>query len=498
MFTYRFTKRSLLLICGGLLALVLACCAVLFIFSHSNDSNHVIELRKDGFHPSKLVIKEGDTVTFKTNTNEAYWPASNPHPTHTEYPVFDPKKPIAPDSTWQFTFTQAGTFPFHDHIKSIYAGEIIVTRSDGSRVTVDCTTEKTQQCWEKMMLETLEKEGVKATFDQLLYLSQTEPGFADDCHGFSHTIGKEAYKLYVAKENFELTPAASLCGYGFFHGFMETMLLTTGNIDEAREFCKEVDRKLSGQASAAATACYHGIGHGAIDGSDQSAWGDIDAMMAPGFKLCGIMAKNELESYLCTTGVFNAIEILSADPKYGIEQLQADPFPVCNKQPIERREGCYSNMLPIVMKMTGNDFQKSFDYINKNMIDNNVTAIDGNTINDLVTLGLMFEYIRMYGETDGYAEKGIEFCRKQNADDRLPCIEGLSGGHIKYGKPGVEYVKNLEFCENKMLTADEKDACYKYTLPRLSNRYNQEETQMICNKVPVDYREKYCPKPSNQ
>jgi hypothetical protein len=105
----------------------------------------------------------------------------------------------------------------------------------------------------------------------------------------------------------------------------------------------------------------------------------------------------------------------------------------------------------------------------------------------------MFEYIRLHGETPGYQEKGIAFCRAQEEADRLPCIEGLSGGHIKYGEPGKEYVKNLEFCANPLLTKEEVDSCYKYTLPRMSGRYNVEDTKMICGLVPVEYRNKYCP-----
>jgi plastocyanin len=452
-----------------------------------------IVLKRDGFSPQNLVVTEGDTVVFSTDMENAFWPASNVHPTHTAYPDFDPKKPIASHDTWSYTFTKAGTYKFHDHIVSTYEGEITVLKKDGTKVVTNCGVQKNQQCWEQQILDVLKQEGVKAAFDTIVSLGESEPSFANDCHGLSHLIGEKAYAQYVAKENFELTPATSLCGYGFYHGFMETMLLATGNIDQAREFCILVDEKLRGQASSASAACYHGTGHGAIDGSDPTQWGDIDAMMAPGFKLCAQLAQNELETYLCDTGVFNAIEILSADPKYGITELRSDPFVMCNKQPVHRREGCYANMLPLLSVLTNNDFQKQMDYINENMIDHDVIAIDGNTVNDLTTIGLMFEYIRIHGEEPDYAEKGIAFCRAQQEDDQRACIAGLSGGHIKYGEPGKEYLKNLEFCANTLLTEDEQDSCYKYTLPRMSNRYNTRDTEMICSLVPVEYKRKYCP-----
>ena len=458
-----------------------------------NQTTQQIVFTEEGFSPATVTVTEGDTVIFKNKTSQPFWPASNVHPTHTNFPDFDPRQPVSPSDSWSFTFTKAGTYKYHDHIVSTFEGEITVVRKDGTAVEVDCSVEKTQQCWEKLILETLKIQGVKASFDMIVDLSEKEPTFANDCHGLSHLIGEKAYAQYIAKENFELTPATALCGYGFYHGFMETMLLATGDIEEAREFCALVDTQLKGQASYASSACYHGTGHGAIDGSDPTTWGSAEKMMEPGFKLCESLAVNELERYLCDTGVFNAIEILSANPKYGLQEMRKDPFVMCNKQPVFRREGCYANMMPIIFQNFNNDFQKIIDYTNKKMIDHTVTAIDGNTVNDLTTIGIMFEFIRLYGKDEDHMEKGIALCRNQIDEDKNACFAGLSGGYIKYGEPGREYVKNLEFCALETLADNERDACYGYTLPRMSSRYTPSDVKMICEQVPGEYRKKYCP-----
>lgn len=457
-------------------------------------THHVI-LMRDGFHPDTVVIREGDTITFSTNAGDPYWPASNVHPTHTEYSAFDPKRPIDPKDTWSFTFPTAGEYGFHDHVKPQFLGTVIVLDRNGSRVVTDCSKEKTQQCYEKLMRETVKDKGIAAALDLITKFAQTDPGFGADCHGYVHIIGNEAYYRYANHQDFELTPATALCGYGFYHGFMETLLQTTGDVQEARDFCTYVGQKLAGKAADAATACYHGTGHGAMDGSDPTAWGDVDKMMTPAFKLCDKIASNTLQLYLCDTGVFNATEILSTDPKYGIGDIRKEPYTFCNKQPLERLEGCYSNMLPPILENANNDFQKAADYINANMQHGDATAIDGHTINQLVTIGLMFEYMRIHGQEPDYAERAIAFCRRQPEDDHMACIEGLSGGFIKYGTPGVEYVRNLQFCANTMLTDEERDHCYAYTLPRMSGRYDKETTQKICAQVPENYRDKYCPKP---
>ncbi len=88
----------------------------------------VFEINFDGkaFTPSQLTIKQGDVVVFKNNSTGSFWPASGPHPQHTNYPEFDPKKSIGPGQSWEFKFTKVGTWPFHDHLTPTAFGKIIV------------------------------------------------------------------------------------------------------------------------------------------------------------------------------------------------------------------------------------------------------------------------------------------------------------------------------------------------------------------------------------
>jgi plastocyanin len=78
------------------------------------------------FAPSQLTIKNGDVVIFKNESDKSFWPASGPHPQHTNYPEFDPKKAIPAGQDWQFKFTKSGSWPFHDHLNSSVFGKITV------------------------------------------------------------------------------------------------------------------------------------------------------------------------------------------------------------------------------------------------------------------------------------------------------------------------------------------------------------------------------------
>lgn len=86
----------------------------------------VIRRMADGYEPNEITIRQGETVSFTNESDAFHWPASDVHPTHQIYSDFDPQTPIAPDETWSFTFTKAGKWVFHDHLRANLRGTITV------------------------------------------------------------------------------------------------------------------------------------------------------------------------------------------------------------------------------------------------------------------------------------------------------------------------------------------------------------------------------------
>lgn len=90
----------------------------------------VVAVDYDGsqFSPSSVNIKVNDWVFFKNKGTGDFWPASNPHPTHTDYPGFDALKPIAPGGEYKFQFTKVGDWGFHDHLNPGAHGTVHVSQ----------------------------------------------------------------------------------------------------------------------------------------------------------------------------------------------------------------------------------------------------------------------------------------------------------------------------------------------------------------------------------
>lgn len=103
-------------------------------------SEHAVEFSSSGYFPSTLTIKIGDTINFVNEDVRLTWPASDIHPTHTVYPgssiskcgtseenkIFDACKGLQQGESYSFTFNEAGTWSYHDHLSPGKKGTIIV------------------------------------------------------------------------------------------------------------------------------------------------------------------------------------------------------------------------------------------------------------------------------------------------------------------------------------------------------------------------------------
>jgi len=80
----------------------------------------------NGFSPATLTVKKGTTVTFKNTSSRAMWVASDPHPQHNRMPAFDAEKGIPSGESYTFTFNEAGSWGYHNHLNAGDKGTIVV------------------------------------------------------------------------------------------------------------------------------------------------------------------------------------------------------------------------------------------------------------------------------------------------------------------------------------------------------------------------------------
>ena len=90
--------------------------------SVSSEGNNVV-YTNSGFSPQTLTVGVGTTIVFTNQSDNQMWVASDPHPVHTNHPAFDQ---VGDEDTYSFTFTEIGTYNYHNHLIPSNVGMIIV------------------------------------------------------------------------------------------------------------------------------------------------------------------------------------------------------------------------------------------------------------------------------------------------------------------------------------------------------------------------------------
>ncbi len=348
--------------------------------------------------------------------------------------------------------------------------------------TPSCPSNRDQAaCWKSAITHTLTSGGIDAALDLIAKFYDAYPEFAAPCHDYTHVVGRAAYDQFAKTKTVPINERTAFCSFGFYHGFMETLLAKRGDIKEARTFCEYVDKKLKNKVNNARLACYHGIGHGSTDTHNPLYQGDERAVIAPALKKCEEFAQTSEQLKLCTTGIFDSIAIAYYNRANGMEMKLDDPLWLCHEQPEKYKESCYLDMMTAISWLGNHQLEKSAPYISEH-VEPAYTSIAMQTLADDSV-----RFVIGKGDPVEY----IDVCRKQREDLYMPCIRGLASGMMQFGKPGEEYKRALSFCKSNAMKEIEQSACTDSVFSFAQQRYPEEKISSICELNSRGY-EKYC------
>lgn len=435
-----------------------------------------------GYSPNYIKIHIGEPVTFKNEREEPFWPASNLHPTHEIYSEFDPKRQLGKNETWSFTFDKAGIWSYHDHLHPNNTGTVEVlagfAAKDNKQPTSleDCSDineNAKQQCWDELLTYTIRRKGLSAAFDIFAKIYQSDPEIPKGCHGWTHTLGKEAYELFRKKKKFILKEETAYCGYGFFHGFIEQLLQETGELSQTKEFCEYAAEQLNNPGDVY-NNCLHGVGHGSINIDDPSLWGNFEAMLKPGLDNCEKILTDLHDLGSCYVGAINAMTANITDGLYNLKLKDNELYGYCRQMEEKYKPYCYYEFTGMISKYTNHDFAKAIKLI---------LAEDMGKSTQKRAIGKMQAIWMTYDIVKSSYQDNVFNCRSLGKPLYEVCFEGILDGLMINGDPGREYVRGFKFCEEKVLTENERGVCYEYIIGRSSPD--------VCKMVPEIYKQ-YC------
>lgn len=344
-----------------------------------------------------------------------------------------------------------------------------------------CITQNNQLCWVDLVTQVFKKQGLESALDFVSEVYEKNPSFSSVCHDVGHLLGSGTYKLFKEGKEFKITPNASFCSYGFYHGFMETMVSSEADLTKAREFCLYVDTQVSALTPDAALQCFHGIGHGWVNvHDDKKLWGDDQGIVNKGLKLCELVSATDSELSRCATGVFNGLSAFYSTGEYQIKLNRDDPLWICGAQESKYQDPCYISMNSLLLSISNGNLKDASKY---------VEDIKDDEIAKHTMLNLAIPYgLNNINESDH--QTGIDTCRGVQSRLVTPCLQGYAFAFLEHGIPGEEYVKSLSFCKSSGLTESEKSDCLGYIYTYLAQWYAKDKATEICNRE--DNYQEYC------
>jgi plastocyanin len=458
------------------------------------DKKLTIIVGESSFKPNELTIKVGQTVTFKTDTDNHFWPASNNHPDHSLYSAFDSGKPIEPNQSWSFTFDQPGVWGFHDHLRPFLKGKIVVTDQKGTGAALDCLNQLNgesvtvkQACWEEVLTKALENDGAKESFKLFTKLYESDQEFASSgCHWYSHKIGDTAYAEYLKHKDFGKVefPAESVyCGYGYYHGFLEHYLRDNPDLDNAHQICEDLIANRSDDLPRIRFNCYHAIGHGFVpEPTDIGLWGDPQSLIEPGLEACRTLGEKDIRQE-CMQGAFNVITDWIWNNQYGLFPDEDDPLWLCRNQAGEEEESaCYYELSMKLDIYSGGNIVDTYSRY--------VSDIGSEEISKTIIISAAAGIMQRAVVEDDHTHFIYE-CRSLPETFRKSCLIGIIGGFMAHGEPTREYIKSLSFCRLNELSPTEKETCYDTMLRTFKEVYRKEKVADLCKDIDPNYQ-KYC------
>jgi plastocyanin len=276
-------------------------------------SGVTVNMTAQGFEPNSVTINSGESVTWVNRDSRSHWPASNPHPVHTGYPLgggcagskFDACHGLLPWESYTFVLDKVGVWGVHDHLnpgmlmqvrvvdhaeegllwswagRSFYSMFSNVVAWAGSLVTLASPTKLDPKA---PSLENFRAESLIEQEKTLKDLTAQSPQFGwkylkdaylqngktvGNAHSLAHVVGNVLYQ-HQGIAGVKLCDASF--AYGCFHGVTEQLLRDKGPVAVV-----EVERACIGNLSSgnqSFSGCIHGAGHGLL------TWENMDVSKA--------------------------------------------------------------------------------------------------------------------------------------------------------------------------------------------------------------------------
>ncbi len=304
------------------------------------------------------------------------------------------------------------------------------------------------QCWQNSLLRTYQQSGFSNSYKLFSELYKYESRFRENCHSFTHTLGLLAYESYTKNKSFNFGSDLSLCNYGFFHGFMESLDNHGNNLSQADQLCQMLKQQLSTKDPQVNEQCYHGIGHASSTTHDPSLIPQTQARINRGLLVCEALKISDELKRFCFVGSFGSI--FNQEEYNSVSVLKKKPaLELCSQQLDRYQEGCLFSAIGHLRHFSNDYYDQSLSFIlNMKIKESSLRSMIQLSNRRVAEVPIKPDY-----------SKDIASCHHSSTAFQSPCIIGLTLGirSLQKEDPGSDVSK--DFCNSAEMNAQEKFVC---------------------------------------
>ncbi len=462
-------------------------CRYFFVVGQYVHTTYIVTITDSGFSPVQIEIGQGDSIQFINRSSRQSWPASDPHPTHEFLSGFDPLHAINAGESWNFRFTEAKEWGYHDHVQPHRRGSIIVKKrgllervqilftsrhADSSLAqtgamppeVAELLAEKNPTVQAKIVRRMAETYGPTEALD---YMQRSGLPFTGETHLLVHEIGYVAYERYGED-------ALQYCNESFlsacYHGVILNLLADRGltGVTKAVQRCKDAGPQVF-------TQCIHAAGHGLL------AWKEYE--MLPALSLCDTLVTTDatIPAFNCYDGVFmeNIFGVHDGKPSPNRMVKKTDPYYPCNAVPDKYRGGCWSNQASLMYQLFDGDLRQ--------------VAQQCDAVVPLAYKELCYNNFarQIHPQTQGKTDTAVSLCDNATGAWKTECLLSLVPAAFSVGdRENMSYEICAYLSEKKSPKAN---ACYQ-TLFGMISSYGStvEQKGNFCSFVREEGRRTEC------
>ena len=336
-----------------------------------------------------------------------------------------------------------------------------------------------ETCFREELQKVYKKSGLVGAMDYVKGSYKSDQSFAGSCHSYMHLLGEWSFAEYGKKKSLDINADTIICGFGFYHGFMVELFKKKADYSVAADFCLYANSKLKLGDQLLNNDCYHGIGHGVTDFNKENIFSEADLQLVADNSIvtCKKVTNSDWEKMSsCMNGVYHSISDLIMNV---VDKNK--PLGFCMQQKDVYVPICLSAFGTVLMSVFNEDFDESLKY----------AATVGDDFAMLV-IQPMSGYQGYKTVKNKDYDSSIKSCARLSQKLNLSCIRGMMEGVRDFGTPGKEAEEVMTYCNNKMMTMEQRNECIMYAVGTFDQYFGLGNKARVCSLLSKTDYEVFC------